>query len=82
MAKVTAEGLDPIHIRAGRACIGWRTKDLAEASGLGGPLIRKFERTGSAGLSSRQAMIDALEAAGVELLNGKRHGARLAEPKK
>jgi len=79
MAKVTIENLNPIHIRAGRACIGWRTKDLAEAATLGGPLIRKFERTGLAGQSAKQAMIDALERAGVELLNGNRPGARLSK---
>ena len=78
MGKVTADNLNAIHIKAGRACIGWRTKDLAEAAGLGGPLVRKFERTGSAGKQSKQAMIDALENAGVELLNGGRSGARLS----
>ena len=77
MAKVTTENLNAIHVKAARACIGWRTKDLAEAAGLGGPLVRKFERTGLAGEKSKQAMIDALEAAGVELLNGGRSGARL-----
>ena len=81
MAKVTAENLNPIHVRAGRACIGWRSKDLAEAASLGGPLVRKFERTGLGGLSAKQAMIDALEANGVELLNGNRHGARLKQPR-
>lgn len=80
MAKVTIENLNPIHTRTGRACIGWRAQDLAEASGLTGPNVRKFESGGAVSEKARQAMIDALTGAGVELLNGKRHGARLAKP--
>lgn len=80
MAKVTAENFAPVHARTGRAVIDWNTKKLADAAGVSLSLVLKFESGRGASSKARQAMIDALTGAGVELLNGKRHGARLARP--
>ena len=81
MSKVSAEILDPIHTRAGRACLNWSINDLATHSGQTASNIKKFESGRSVSENARQAMIVALEQSGVELLNGKRHGARLMKSK-
>ena len=77
MAKVTPESLHPIHSRMGRAALRWTTQQLGEAAGLTASNIRKFEYGRGLGEDARRALIDALDAAGVDLLNGKRPGARL-----
>ena len=80
MAGVTYKNLAPVHTRTGRACIDWSGKDLADRAGLTLAVVKRFESGRGAGDGAKQAMIDALERAGVKLYNGGRHGARLMKP--
>lgn len=77
MSKVTIKNLSPIHCRTGRACLAWRVVDLADVCEQSAPNIRKFEYGGKVSDKAKQAIIDAFEQNGVELLNGNRPGARL-----
>ena len=77
MTKVTPETLLPAHTRSARGLLVWQGIDLANSAGLSGPLIRKFETYGTASKKAKSAMIEALEGAGVKLLNGGKPGARL-----
>lgn len=77
MAKVSPSNLMPQHTKAARALIDWTANDLAANSAVGVSTIKVFESGKAVRDASKQAMIDALEAAGVELLNGGRMGARL-----
>ena len=76
MAKVGADNLTHFHTRAGRALLQWSTADLAEKAGSTAANVRKFEAGRNVSEGVRQALVDALEDAGIELLNGKRPGAR------
>jgi transcriptional regulator with XRE-family HTH domain len=72
MAKLTIEAC-----RAGRALLGWGVRDLAAEAGVGVMSVSRFE----AGEPVRQETIDklmeAFDAAGVEITNGRGTGARL-----
>ena len=81
MAKVTVKNILPVHTRTARAVIDWSNVDLAQAAGLSPATVRKYESGRGASDAAKQAMIDALEVNGVELLNGNRHGARLKQPR-
>lgn len=64
--KITVE-----QMRAARGLLNWRAVDLAEASGVGVATIRRAEgRTGETGMlwANEKAVIDALEAAGVQFV--------------
>jgi len=82
MPTVKAETLNPIHTRAGRACLNWSINDLSKHSGQTASNIKKFESGRQVSEKARQALIDTLLEAGVELLNGKRYGARLMHQSK
>jgi transcriptional regulator with XRE-family HTH domain len=67
-------------IRAARALIRWEQKQLAEASGVSIPTIKRLEAKPGvlAGHSQTIAALKrALEGAGVEFTNGGRPGVRL-----
>jgi len=68
------------QVKAARALLGWSQKDLAEASGVSEPTIKRLEASGGE-LGGRQATADAirtvLEAAGVEFTDGDAPGVRL-----
>lgn len=71
------------QMRAGRALIRWSQKDLAEASGVSEPTVRRLEQmTGALAANSRtvEALQKALEGAGVQFIpeNGAGPGVRLA----
>ena len=69
------------QLRAGRALVGMTQIRLAEATGLNANTIRDMEAKGESPLTSSYqtvlAVQRALEAAGVEFLNGGSPGVRL-----
>jgi hypothetical protein len=71
-------------IRAARALLRWEQRDLADASSVSLPTIKRLEsKPGPLGAySSTVAAIGrAFEAAGVEFTNGDQPGVRLAKTK-
>jgi hypothetical protein len=70
------------QIRAARALIRWEQKDLAEASKVSLPSVKRLESTPGP-LPAQERTVDALraalEAAGVEFTNGARPGVRLRQ---
>jgi transcriptional regulator with XRE-family HTH domain len=68
------------QIRAARALLRWEQRNLAEASGVSLPSIKRLE-TSPGNLSAQPRTIDALraalEAAGVEFTNGDEPGVKL-----
>jgi len=74
------------QVRAARALIRWEQKDLAAASSVSLPSIKRLE-TSPGGLAAQARTIDAirsaLEAAGVEFIaeNGGGAGVRLRKPR-
>ena len=77
MAAVNPSNLLPMHTKAGRALLDWTANDLAANSSVGISTVKVFESGKSVRDVSKQAMIDALEGAGVKLYNGGQPGARL-----
>jgi transcriptional regulator with XRE-family HTH domain len=73
------------QLRAARALLRWEQKDLAEASGISLPAIKRFETIpGPLAAQSRtiEAIRAAFEAAGVEFTNGDQLGVRLKKTAK
>ena len=72
-------------IRAARALLRWEQRDLAQASGVSLPTIKRLEVTPgilAAHSSTVTALRRALESAGVEFTDGGGLGVRLkADPK-
>lgn len=70
------------QVRAARGLIGWSKARLAEAADLPLPRVKRYER--SDGMDIPQQDLDAvrhaLEAAGVEFLNGAQPGVRMKAP--
>lgn len=70
------------QIKAARALLGWSQGDLAQASGVSLPTIKRLE-AGSGDLGGRpetiSALCQALDAAGIDLIpqNGGGAGVRL-----
>ena len=72
------------QVRAARMLLRWEQKDLAEASGVSLPSIKRLEtQPGELGAQNRtiQAIVRALQKAGVEFIpeNGGGAGVRLAK---
>ena len=72
------------QVRAARMLLRWEQKDLAEASGVSLPSIKRLEtQPGELGAQDRtiQAIVRALEKAGVAFIpeNGGGAGVRLAK---
>lgn len=68
--------------RAARALLGWSMRDLRERSGVALGTIQGIETGGDFYASTGDKLIAVFDAAGVEVLNGDRPGARLkASPK-
>jgi transcriptional regulator with XRE-family HTH domain len=68
------------HLRAARALLRWEQTELANRSGVSKPTIARLEtKPGpvSAHGPTIAALKSALEAAGVEFLNGEAPGVRL-----
>ena len=80
MKTITSE-----QVRAARALIRWEQKDLAEASGVSIPSIKRLEgQPGALAAQPRtiEAIRKALEAAGVMFVDSNGHGAgvRMIKP--
>jgi predicted transcriptional regulator len=76
LPKITSE-----LIRAARALLRWEQRDLAGASSVSLPTIKRLEaKPGglAAHASTVAALVKALETAGVEFTNGDRPGVRLS----
>lgn len=58
----------PAMIKAARSLLGWTAEELAHAAGLGVATVRRFELGTPARQSSVDAMVKALEAAGLEFI--------------
>lgn len=73
------------QVKAARALLDWSQADLAEASGVSLPTIKRLE-TGDGPIGGREetasAICGALEAGGVEFIpeNGGGAGIRLQKP--
>ena len=70
------------QVKAARALVGWSQEDLAEASGVSIPTVRRLEASGGelgGRASTGESLINALEAAGVIFIaeNGEGPGVRL-----
>lgn len=72
------------QLRAARSLLGWSQAQVADATGLSVPTIKRAEGNGSISASSDAiaAIRSALEAAGVEFIpeNGGGPGVRLRNP--
>ncbi len=66
-------------MRAARGLIGWSKAHLAESADLPLPRVRRYERGDGKDIPEPDldAMRHALEAAGVEFLNGGQPGVRM-----
>jgi predicted transcriptional regulator len=67
-------------IRAARALLRWEQQDLARASGVSLPTIKRLEVSPgilAAHSSTVTALRRALESAGIEFINGSAPGVRL-----
>lgn len=73
------------QVKAARALLGWSQRDLAEASGVSEPTIKRLE-AGDGDLGGRAdtgaSIREALEEAGVRFIpeNGGGAGVRLSNP--
>jgi hypothetical protein len=68
-------------IRAARALLRWEQRQLAEASSVSLPTVKRLEaKPGdlAAHASTVAALVRALEAAGIEFTNGERPGVRIS----
>lgn len=74
------------QVKAARALLGWSQRDLADASGISEPTVKRLEASDGE-LGGRAGTADAIrsciEAAGVEFIpeNGGGAGVRLAKRK-
>jgi transcriptional regulator with XRE-family HTH domain len=69
-------------IRAARGLLRWEQRQLAEASSVSLPTVKRLEaKPGNlaAHASTVAALVRALEAAGVEFTNGEQPGVRLTK---
>ena len=69
-------------VRAARALLRWEQRQLAEASSVSLPTVKRLEaKPGylAAHASTVAALVRALEAAGVEFTNGEQPGVRLTK---
>lgn len=72
------------QVRAARALLRWEQRDLAEASKVSLPSIKRLETTPgplAAQVRTVEAIRAALEAAGVEFTNGDQPGVRMKKTK-
>ena len=75
------------QIRAARALLRWEQRDLADASGVSLPSVKRLETQPGALAAQERTILElrkALEGAGVEFIaeNGGGPGVRLRKPKR
>jgi transcriptional regulator with XRE-family HTH domain len=62
--------MNPTQSKMARAAMGWTVSDLAEASGVGRATVARFELGQNVQPDRVQAMRRALEARGVQFVDG------------
>ena len=71
-------------IRAARALLRWEQRELAHASGVSLPTIKRLEDSTPGTLAAHSSTVTALrralESAGIEFTNGNGSGVRLKAP--
>jgi transcriptional regulator with XRE-family HTH domain len=72
MANLTPQGC-----RAARGLVNWSVRELGAKCGISGESISAFENGRPMRESNKAAVIAALEAEGIEILNGDAPGARM-----
>ena len=74
----------PVQCRMARAAVGWGVRDLAAAAKVSIDTVARFERGDELKERTVEAMQRALEAAGIEFINGNGGGpgVRLAATQK
>ena len=75
------------QVRAARALLRWEQRDLAEASGVSLPSVKRLETQPGALAAQERTIVElrkALERAGVEFIteNGGGAGVRLRKPQR
>jgi len=61
--------LSPEMSRAARALLRWKAEELATAAGLNLSTVKRFERGGIVRASSVEALLHALQGAGLEFIS-------------
>lgn len=69
--------ITPDSVRAAMGLLRWGFTDLAKASEVGENTVARFMRGETVRDATRDKLGAAIEAAGVELFNGNRPGARM-----
>ncbi len=82
LAKVTAQTMQPAHVKAARALLGWSAEELAELLPIGLATLRTFESGKDINLKSREAIFDTLNKHGIRMQNGGSPGVRITDPEK
>jgi DNA-binding transcriptional regulator YiaG len=82
VAKVTAQTMQPAHVKAARALLGWSAEELAELLPIGLATLRTFESGKDINLKSREAIFDTLNKHGIRMQNGGSPGVRITDPEK
>jgi transcriptional regulator with XRE-family HTH domain len=75
------------QVRAARALLRWEQRDLAEASGVSLPSVKRLETQPGALAAQERTILElrkALEKAGIEFIkeNGGGSGVRLRKPRR
>ena len=73
--------LSPAQCRAARALLNWSQEDLVRASGITKKTIADFERGATTPRANTLSQIQAaLEAMGIDFVNGDGPGVRISRP--
>jgi transcriptional regulator with XRE-family HTH domain len=70
--------MEAVQLRMARAAIGWGVRELAEKAGVTANTVSRIELGADAKQSTIDAIRRALEAAGVEFINGEKPGVRVS----
>jgi transcriptional regulator with XRE-family HTH domain len=68
-----------VQLRMARAALGWGVRKLAEKAGVTANTVTRIENGADAKQSTLDALQRALEAAGVEFIDGGQPGVRMKE---
>jgi transcriptional regulator with XRE-family HTH domain len=71
--------MKPVQLRMARAAVKWGVRELAKKAGVAANTITRIENGADSKQSTMDALQGALEAAGVEFIDGDRPGVRLAK---
>jgi transcriptional regulator with XRE-family HTH domain len=66
-----------VQLRMARAAVGWGVRELADRAGVTANTVTRIENGADAKQSTMDALQRALEAAGLEFINGEQPGVRL-----